>query len=126
MDKITINRIYNISLFNYFLTIFRINSNLPSIKNSVSNPELFQLQVRYNVIGKYESIIDDSALVLKTLKVENVTFPAGQRTSGTNDRLRLYYDDLPIGMIRSLYKLYEKDFKLFGYSLDEVLGFELG
>lgn len=90
--------------------------------SSLCNPCL----VKYNVIGKYETLIDDSGLVLKTLGVDWVTFPAGQRTSGTAEKLRRYFDNLPISMIRSLYKLYEKDFKLFGYNLDEVLGFELG
>lgn len=90
--------------------------------SSLCNPCL----VKYNIIGKYETLIDDSGLVLKTLGVDWVTFPAGQRTSGTGEKLRRYYDQLPIGMIRSLYKVYEKDFKFFGYNLDEVLGFELG
>lgn len=81
--------------------------------------------VKYNLIGKYETLIDDSALALQTLNVDWVTFPAGQRTSGTSEKLRRYYDNLPIHMIRNLYKLYETDFKLFGYSLDDVLGIEL-
>uniref|UniRef100_A0A1B0GKX6 Carbohydrate sulfotransferase n=2 Tax=Lutzomyia longipalpis TaxID=7200 RepID=A0A1B0GKX6_LUTLO len=80
--------------------------------------------VKYNVIGKYETLIEDSALALHLIN-GTVTFPAGQRTSGTSERMRTYFDTLPIGILRGLYQLYEKDFKLFGYSLDDVLGFEL-
>lgn len=81
--------------------------------------------IKYNVIGKYETLIEDSALALHLINA-SVTFPAGQRTSGTSERMRTYFDTLPIGTLRGLYQLYENDFKLFGYSLDDVLGFELG
>ena len=82
--------------------------------------------LKYNIIGKYETLIDDSALALHLSNVENVAFPAGQKTSGTSDRLKKYFDNIPLGVIRNLYKLYEDDFRLFGYGLDDILGFELG
>lgn len=76
--------------------------------------------------GKYETLIDDSALALHMAGADNYTFPASQRTSGTGDRLREYFSQIPMSTTRSLYKLYEDDFRLFGYSLEDVLGFELG
>lgn len=81
--------------------------------------------IRYNIIGKYETLIDDSALALHLAAAGNLTFPTGQRTSGTNVLLRQYFDRVPISVIRSLYKLYEDDFKLFDYTLEDVLGYEL-
>jgi chondroitin 4-sulfotransferase 11 len=57
---------------------------------------------------------------------DNITFPKVARTSGTSEKLQQYLDQLPLGLIRNLYKLYEKDFKLFDYHLDDILGFELG
>lgn len=77
-------------------------------------------------VGKYETLIDDSALALHMANADNYTFPSSQRTSGTSERLRDYFNSIPIGVTRNLYKLYEDDFKLFGYGLEEVLGFELG
>lgn len=81
--------------------------------------------VRYNIVGKYETLIDDSALALHLVGVKNLTFPSSQRTSGTSDLLRKYFSNVPLGVTRSLYRLYEDDFKLFGYSLEDVLGYEL-
>lgn len=80
--------------------------------------------IKYNVIGKYETLIDDSALALHLAGV-NITFPRSQRTSGTSELLREYFNGVPVGVIKSLYRLYANDFKLFGYSLEDVLGYEL-
>lgn len=44
----------------------------------------------------------------------------------TRGNLRKYFDPIPIGAIRKLYDIYSNDFKLFDYSLEDVLGFEFG
>lgn len=80
--------------------------------------------IKYNVIGKYETLIDDSALALHLAGV-NITFPTSQRTSGTSELLRKYFHRIPVTVTKSLYRLYADDFKLFGYSLEDVLGYEL-
>ncbi|XP_063700270.1 carbohydrate sulfotransferase 11 [Culicoides brevitarsis] len=81
---------------------------------------------RYNVISKYETIVDDAALLLEKIHVTNVTFPIGQKTSGTSEKLIKYYSALPLHMLSKLKNLYETDFKLFGYGLEDILGIELG
>ncbi|XP_058977224.1 carbohydrate sulfotransferase 13-like [Musca domestica] len=82
--------------------------------------------MKYNVIGKYETLLDDSALALYLTGAENVTFPSGHKPSNTRSYLRKYFDPLPISAIRHLYEIYADDFKLFDYGLDDVLGFEFG
>lgn len=76
--------------------------------------------------GKYETLLDDSALALYLTGAENVTFPSGHKPSNTRAYLRQYFDPLPISAIRHLYEIYADDFKLFDYGLDDVLGFEFG
>lgn len=82
--------------------------------------------MKYNVIGKYETLLDDSALALYLTGDRDLTFPTGHKSSGTKDHLREYFDPLPIGAIRRLYEIYEEDFRLFDYGVDHVLGFEFG
>lgn len=76
--------------------------------------------------GKYDTLLDDSALALYLAGADNLTFPTGHKPSSTRANLRNYFDPLPIGAIRKLYDIYEDDFRLFDYALDEVLGFEFG
>ncbi|XP_077296186.1 carbohydrate sulfotransferase 11 [Arctopsyche grandis] len=82
--------------------------------------------VNYTIIGKYETLLDDSILALNTINASHIPFPRDIRTSGTADKLRQYYGSLPLDLIRRLYEVYKADFKLFNYNLQDILGFDLG
>lgn len=53
-----------------------------------------------------------------------IVFPV-TRAGRTKDRLREYFQQLSIFTIQQLYKKYLADFKLFGYGLEELLGYDL-
>lgn len=77
-------------------------------------------------IGKYETLLDDSALALYLTGDNNLTFPTGHKSSGTRSQLKKYFDPIPVGAIRKLYEIYLDDFRLFDYGVEQVLGFEFG
>lgn len=58
------------------------------------------------------------------VEAPSIEFPV-TRTGHTREKLRYYLQQLSIYEIQDLYKLYEHDFKLFGYGLEDVLGFDL-
>lgn len=82
--------------------------------------------VKYTLVGKYETLLDDSILALHMVNATHVPFPRDTRTSGTAQKLKKYFNPLPLSLIKKLYKIYEYDFKIFNYSLEDILGFELG
>lgn len=82
-------------------------------------------QIKYTLVGKYETLLDDVLLALHTIQVTGVNFPRLTSTSGTAQKLHKYYSQLDLPLIRRLYKLYKYDFKIFDYHLDSLVGFDL-
>lgn len=72
-------------------------------------------QVKYDFIGKLETLETDAEHLLKLLKVDNLHFPSGARNRTAASWERDWFAKIPIAMRRELYKLYEPDFELFGY-----------
>ncbi|XP_056892882.1 carbohydrate sulfotransferase 12-like [Takifugu flavidus] len=73
-------------------------------------------QVKYDFIGRLESLETDAEHLLKLLEVDHlVHFPSGGRNRTTTGWERDWFAQVPLTMRRELYKLYEPDFELFGY-----------
>ncbi|XP_013201224.2 carbohydrate sulfotransferase 11 [Amyelois transitella] len=82
--------------------------------------------VKYTLVGKYETLTDDTLLALHTINATHVRFPDMYHTSGTSDKLYSYFSQLDLPLIRKLYKLYLQDYRIFNYDLDNIVGFDLG
>lgn len=81
--------------------------------------------VKYDFIGKYESLYSDSDFLLNHIGVKNITFPRVQKTVSTSTYLSKYLPQLSYRTVSQLYKIYYNDFKIFNYNLQEYLGYEL-
>nr|XP_023026226.1 carbohydrate sulfotransferase 11-like isoform X2 [Leptinotarsa decemlineata] len=80
--------------------------------------------LNYTFIGHYETISEDAKTILNMVGAPPITFPV-TRYGHTKERLKYYFQQLSIHDIKALYKLYEPDFKLFGYGLEDLLGYDL-
>ncbi|KAK2720453.1 hypothetical protein QYM36_004365, partial [Artemia franciscana] len=75
-------------------------------------------RVKYDIIGKYETLNEDSWLVLENPRLDQkVKFPPGLKKS-TAYLVKSYLSQIPESQLIKLYHLYELDFKLFGYDFD--------
>uniref|UniRef100_H3CGC4 Carbohydrate sulfotransferase n=1 Tax=Tetraodon nigroviridis TaxID=99883 RepID=H3CGC4_TETNG len=73
-------------------------------------------QVKYDFIGRLETLETDAKHLLKLLEVDHlVHFPSGARNRTTTSWERDWFAQIPLTMRRELYRLYEPDFELFGY-----------
>lgn len=73
-------------------------------------------QVKYDFIGRLETLETDAEHLLKLLKVDHlVHFPSGARNRTAASWEGAWFAKIPMEMRRELYKLYEPDFELFGY-----------
>ncbi|XP_029949848.1 carbohydrate sulfotransferase 12-like [Salarias fasciatus] len=73
-------------------------------------------QVKYDFIGRLETLDTDAEQVLKLMKVDNLLhFPSAYQNLTVVSWVRDWFEQIPFEARRKLYKLYEPDFKLFGY-----------
>lgn len=73
-------------------------------------------QVKYDFIGRLETLETDAEHLLKLLQVDHlVHFPSGARNRTAASWEKDWFAQIPVAMRRKLYKLYEPDFELFGY-----------
>uniref|UniRef100_A0A1A8HLV2 Carbohydrate sulfotransferase n=2 Tax=Nothobranchius kuhntae TaxID=321403 RepID=A0A1A8HLV2_NOTKU len=73
-------------------------------------------QVKYDFIGRLETLETDSKHLLKLLKVDHfLRFPSGARNRTETSWERDWFAQIPLTKRRELYDLYKPDFELFGY-----------
>lgn len=73
--------------------------------------------IKYDIIGKYENLMDDSWLVLEKTNLSHlIQFPRSDKPSATNSLLTQYLDSLTEEQLLHLYHVFELDFRLYDYS----------
>ena len=79
--------------------------------------------LRYNFIGKYETLDDDVNFILEELGVRHLlNFPEKPRskTSKTVDILKSMFANISSEAIHDLWRLYSVDYSLFGYPYPDL------
>ncbi|XP_058265677.1 carbohydrate sulfotransferase 11 isoform X2 [Hemibagrus wyckioides] len=81
--------------------------------------------IRYDVVGKYESLAQDSRYVLKLAGAEGeVEFPASSKSTRTTESMAAkFFNNISPFYQKKLYNLYRMDFLLFNYSTPTYLKF---
>lgn len=85
--------------------------------SSLCNP----CHIRYDVIGKYESLASDSEYILSSVGAQdNVHFPEVV-PSKTGNFVETYVNTLTSKQLRNLINMYEKDFRIFDYHFRRII-----
>ena len=77
--------------------------------------------IKYDFIGKVETINVDSELVMSEAGVENRIHMGLHGRSSDNSKMIMYFKGLRKKFILQLYDLYREDFELFGYTVNSWL-----
>lgn len=79
-------------------------------------------QIDYDFVGKLETLDEDAAQLLRSLKVDSqLHFPPSYRNRTASSWEEDWFANIPLAWRQQLYKLYEADFVLFGYPKPENL-----
>ncbi|RVE60566.1 hypothetical protein OJAV_G00182270 [Oryzias javanicus] len=72
--------------------------------------------VDYDFVGHQETLQEDAQELLKILKLEDaIKFPPSYENMTSRNSVDHWFQSVPLEDRRKLFKLYEKDFQLFGY-----------
>lgn len=73
-------------------------------------------QIQYDFVGHLESVEEDAEQLLRQLRVDNVVeFPTSHKNLTASSWEADWFSTVPLEARRELYKLYQPDFRLFGY-----------
>jgi len=80
--------------------------------------------VNYTIIGRKESIEEDADFILKNIGIDdNVPNSHVSNGKSTEKTLKEFYSELDRDLLERLYKLYEMDFLLFDYSINNYYSY---
>ncbi|XP_029382403.1 carbohydrate sulfotransferase 12-like [Echeneis naucrates] len=72
--------------------------------------------IEYDFIGHQETLQEDAEQLLSTLNLQSkIKFPVSYENMTISDQMVDWFKAVPLEDRKKLYKIYEKDFKLFGY-----------
>ncbi|KAF7657397.1 hypothetical protein LDENG_00027590, partial [Lucifuga dentata] len=78
--------------------------------------------IQYDFVGQQETLQDDAEQLLQILQLENdIKFPPSYENMTSPDSVLDWYRTVPLEARGKLYKLYEADFRLFGYRKPNAL-----
>uniref|UniRef100_A0A3B4C9U2 Carbohydrate sulfotransferase n=2 Tax=Pygocentrus nattereri TaxID=42514 RepID=A0A3B4C9U2_PYGNA len=79
-------------------------------------------QIHYDFIGKMETMEEDAAHLLRMLRVDNIVqFPKIKSSTTDENWIKTWFPTITADSRRKLFKLFETDYKLFGYQVPEYL-----
>lgn len=85
--------------------------------------------VQYDYIAQFDNLVEESNMILQRIN-SDIKYPAGEdsiiKPTGTRDKIKEYYDEIPLRHIRVLEKIYAMDNLLFNYSTKKAIGVEFG
>ncbi|XP_070542459.1 carbohydrate sulfotransferase 11-like [Ptychodera flava] len=77
--------------------------------------------IKYDFVGNFESLQADAAYILNKIgaKFDFPNFVPHATNSSAKKNILRYFSQLSVEQIKALYRVYENDFKLFGYSIPD-------
>lgn len=79
-------------------------------------------QIEYDFIGHLETLEEDAEHLLRLLRVDNVVeFPSSSKNVTALSWVFDWFSKIPVEARRELFKLYEPDFRLFGYDRPDFI-----
>ncbi|XP_043471620.1 carbohydrate sulfotransferase 9-like [Leptopilina heterotoma] len=79
--------------------------------------------LNYDFIAKVETLWQDQIFTIHKLKLDKKIKPNWRHNNGQSNASRIYFSQLNKDMVQRLYKKFQLDFELFGYSPDEYYNY---
>ncbi|XP_013413064.1 carbohydrate sulfotransferase 13 [Lingula anatina] len=111
---------YNVTFPEYIQYVIDTKMH-PDVHWGIQHSLCHPCSVDYEVIGRYETIVEDSNNLLKMLGIDEITYPQSDNVDfakKTKDLVSKHFQTLKPWMIKELHTMYKTDADIFGYDLD--------